>query len=411
MKAVTRDLDPAEPLDLVGFAAADGGDGLLWLQGEGGLAGRGCALRIELPHGLADPDAPRRVADALAAIETHDEVQRPGTRPLALGALPFDAHAPCHLVVPQVLVGRSRDGRQWITTIDGATADPGSTRPASPRTPPPDGFHLTSPRSHDAFLQLVRDAVKAIDGGDLRKVVIAREVVVETNRAIVVPSVVERLHALYPSCTVFSMEGFVGASPELLVERRADRVRTFPLAGTFARSGDAEADAVQSARLQASAKDRAEHRYVVNELRHVLAARCTDLHVPDQPSIVPLRNVLHLGTEITGHLQPPAASALELAAALHPTPAVGGTPTPAALQWLADNEPLDRGRYAGPVGWVDANGDGSFVVGIRSADVDADRRRARLFAGVGIVAGSEPDAELVETQLKLQALLAALVRP
>ena len=408
MKAVTRDLDPAERVDLVAFAGPDA-DGPLWLQGDGGLAARGCALRIDLPHGLADPDAPRRVADALTTIETHDEVARPATGPVALGALPFDAHAPCHLVVPEVLVGRNSEGRQWLTTIDGATADlpPAPLRPATP----PDGFHLTSPRSHDAFLQLVRDAVKAIDGGDLEKVVIAREVVVETNRPITLPSVVERLHALYPSCTVFSMQGFVGASPELLVERRGDDVRAFPLAGTFARSGDAGADALQAARLQASAKDRAEHRYVIDELRAALTPRCTDLAVPDQPAIVPLRNVLHLGTEITGRLRAPAASAMELAAALHPTPAVGGTPTAAALQWLADNEPLDRGRYAGPVGWVDANGDGSFVVGIRSAEVDAGRRRARLFSGVGIVAGSEPGAELVETQLKLQALLAALVRP
>lgn len=409
MKAVTRDLDPAERVDLVAFASADGDDGLLWLQGDGGLAGRGCALRIDLPHGLADPDAPRRVADALAAIDVHDEVTRPATGPVALGALPFDAHAPCHLVVPEVLVGRSRDGRQWLTTIDGAPAGI-PPAPLSHATAP-DGFHLTSPRSHDAFLQLVRDAVKAIDGGDLQKVVIAREVVVETNRPITLPSVVERLHALYPSCTVFSMQGFVGASPELLVERRGEDVRAFPLAGTFARSGDAEADAVQAARLQASLKDRAEHRYVIDELRAALTPCCTDLAVPDQPTIVPLRNVLHLGTEITGRLRTPAASAMELAAALHPTPAVGGTPTATALQWLADNEPLDRGRYAGPVGWVDASGDGSFVVGIRSAELDAARRRARLFSGVGIVAGSEPDAELVETQLKLQALLAALVRP
>jgi menaquinone-specific isochorismate synthase len=410
MRAVTKDLDPARPVDLVAFA---GGDGLLWLQGDGGLAGRGCALRVELPHGLADPGAPRRIGDALARIDVDDEVGRPATGPVALGALPFDAHAPCHLVVPELLVGRSRDGRQWMTAVDGASADLALGSARAPRDTPaqPDGFHLTSPRSHDAFRQLVRDAVKAIDSGDLQKVVIAREVVVGTNRAIDVPSVIERLHALYPSCTVFSVDGFVGASPELLVERRADRVRTFPLAGTFARSGDAEADALLAARLQASAKDRAEHRYVIDELRAALQARCTDLEVPGEPSIVPLRNVLHLGTEITGRLGPPAATAIELAAALHPTPAVGGTPTATALQWLDDNEPLDRGRYAGPVGWVDRNGDGTFVVGIRSAEIDADRRRARLFAGVGIVAGSEPDAELVETQLKLQALLAALVRP
>jgi menaquinone-specific isochorismate synthase len=411
VKARTRDLDPSAPVDLVAFAG-DHADGLLWLQGDGGLAGRGCALRIDLPHGLADVEAPRRVADALAAIEVHDEVMRAATGPVALGALPFDRDEPCQLVVPEVLVARSRDGRQWVTTIDDASAElPSTPTAATARPTSPDGFELTSPRSHDAFRQLVHDAVKAIDGGDLGKVVIAREVVVETNRAIVLSSVVERLHALYPSCTVFSMGGFVGASPELLLERRGNRVRTFPLAGTFARSGDPEADALQAARLQASSKDRAEHRYVIDELRAALEPRCAQLDVPDAPTIVPLRNVLHLGTEITGRLRDPAASAMELVAALHPTPAVAGTPTATALQWLADNEPLERDRYAGPVGWMDGNGDGTFVIGIRSAEVDEARRRARLFAGVGIVAGSEPEAELVETQLKLQALLAALVRP
>jgi menaquinone-specific isochorismate synthase len=411
MRAHTVELDPAEPVDLVAFS-----DGTLWLQGEGGLAGRGCALRIELPDGLAGADAAARVMRALSAFDVDDEVVRPATGPVALGALPFDRDAPCALVVPEMLVGRSRDGRQWLTTIDGAGARAGDALAAATRVsarpqPSPDGFALSSPRSHDAFRELVGDAVKAIDANELGKVVLAREVLVETNRPIVAASVVERLHALYPSCTVFAMDGFVGASPELLVERRAEEVHAHPLAGTFPRSGDAEADELLAARLRASVKDGNEHRFVIDELRRVLGARCDRLDVPDAPEIMLLRNVLHLGTDIRGHLRAPAPSAIELAAELHPTPAVAGTPTDAALQWLADHEGLDRARYAGPVGWVDRHGDGSFVVGIRSAEIDAEAGSARLFAGVGIVAGSEPQDELVETQLKLQALLAALVRP
>jgi menaquinone-specific isochorismate synthase len=409
MKARTIELDPAEPVDLVAF-----GEGALWLQGDGGLAGRGCAMRIDLPDGLAGADAPERVMRALRSFEVEDEVCRPATGPVALGALPFDRDAPCSLVVPEVLVGRSRDGRQWLTTVGPAgslfAADSLQSRPRTPVTSP-DAFSLTSPRSHEAFKELVCEAVKAIDARELEKVVIARDVVVETNRPIVVASVIERLHALYPSCTVFALDGFVGASPELLVERRAEEVHAHPLAGTFARSGDPDADALLAARLRASVKDGNEHRFVIDELRRVLAGRCDRLDVPDEPEIMLLRNVLHLGTDIRGHLRTPAPSAIELAAELHPTPAVAGTPTDAALQWLADHESLDRARYAGPVGWVDRTGDGSFVVGIRSAEVDAAGGRARLFAGVGIVAGSEPQDELVETQLKLQALLAALVRP
>ena len=401
--ARTVDLDPSEPVDLL---AAAGDDGMVWWQGDGGLATSGEALRIELPTGLRDPkEAAAIVQAALAAIDVHDEVRRPATGPVALGALPFDRTAPAVLVVPQTLVGRSRDGRQWLTTIGTEERRPSTRDDATP----PDGFRLTSPVSHDDFKAKVKAAVAAIDATELEKVVLAREILVETNRPIAVRSVLERLHALYPSCTVFAIDGFVGASPELLLEVRGDRVRSHPLAGTFPRSGDPEADELLAARLQQSAKDQAEHRFVIDELRAVLGARCDELHVPNAPSVLPLRNVLHLGTEIGGRLRAPVPSVIELLGELHPTPAVGGTPTDAALRWLREHEGLTRGRYAGPVGWVDSSGDGSFVIGIRSAEIAGTR--ARLFAGVGIVAGSEPESELVETQLKLQALLAALVRP
>ncbi|HVM08893.1 MAG TPA: isochorismate synthase [Acidimicrobiales bacterium] len=407
--ARTIDLDPSAPVDLLAFA---GRDGLLWWQGDAGLACRGEALRIELPNGLSDPRrAAEIVRDALAQFDVADEVRRPATGPVALGALPFDRDAAGAFVVPEVLVGRSRDGRQWMTAVgvDPGDVDVAAITSASAPEGVPDGFRLTTPIGHAEFKEKVAAAVDAIAAGPLEKVVLAREVVVETNRPIDVVSVLERLHALYPSCTVFSVDGFIGASPELLLERRGDRVRSHPLAGTFPRSGDPDADEVLATRLQQSTKDRSEHRFVIDELDRALRPRCEELDVPDVPTILPLRNVLHLGTEIAGRLRDPLPSALELVGELHPTPAVGGTPTAQALEWLRANEGLERGRYAGPVGWVDGEGDGSFVIGIRSAEVDASV--ARLFAGVGIVAGSDPEAELVETQLKLQALLAALVRP
>jgi menaquinone-specific isochorismate synthase len=404
--ARTIDLDPATPLDLL---AAAGNDGVLRWQGDGGLAGRGEAMRIELPRGLANAtEASQIVAGALAQIEVRDDVRRPATGPVAFTALPFDRSAPGAFVVPEVIVGRSRDGRQWLTTIGGADAGDVLTASRSAETAP-DGFILTSPVTHNAFKEKVVAAVDAIHGGELDKIVLAREIVVETNKRIAVSSVLERLHALYPSCTVFAVNGFVGASPELLLERRGDHIRSHPLAGTFPRSGDPEADELLASRLQQSVKDRAEHRFVIEDITRALDPYCAELAVPDSPSIMPLRNVLHLGTEITGALHEPAASALELVAALHPTPAVGGTPTADALRWIAAHEGLERGRYAGPVGWIDSQGDGSFVIGIRSAEIIG--RVARLYAGVGIVEGSEAESELVETQLKLQALLAALVRP
>jgi menaquinone-specific isochorismate synthase len=406
--ARTVELDPARPVDLLAVAGAGG----YLFEHEGvGIAGRGEALRIPLASGYGD----RRsdvVAETLSSITATGGLDVAGARPLALGALPFDDGAPASMVVPEVVVGRDAGGRQWLTTV----APAGAAVPTLDElllpveaVELPDSFSLTSPRSHAAWQDTIADAVATIAAGDLAKVVVAREVLVEANRPIVVPDVLERLRALYPSCMVFSVDGFLGASPELLVERRGDRVRSHPLAGTYPRSGDPHADEVLAAELLASVKDRREHRFVIDEIVDVLGRMCLDLQVPEGPSILQLRNVLHLGTEIAGTLAAPAPTALDIAARLHPTPAVGGTPTKESLAWLERHEGLHRGHYAGPVGWVDAEGDGIFAVGIRSAEVRGPQ--ARLFAGVGVVEGSDPSRELTETQLKLQALLAAVVRP
>lgn len=397
LRCTTEELVDGARIDLVAFA---GHKGFVFEQEGHGVAGRGEALRIDLPQGLAGDVSV--VADALAGIEG-DGV------PVALGALPFDREEPTSLVVPSVLVRRDADGRQWRTTVGDAIGFDVAVDAEPTTAALPDGFSLTSPRSHPDWQATIADAISEVAAGRLDKVVVAREVLVEANRDIVVPDVLERLRSLYPACVVFSVDGFLGASPELLVERRGDSVRSHPLAGTYPRSGDPHADELLAAELVASAKDQREHRFVIEEIDRVLRPRCSALDVPSSPSIMQLRNVLHLGTEISGTLAGDPPSALELAAALHPTPAVAGTPTADALSWLARHEGMVRGRYAGPVGWVDASGDGMFAIGIRSAEVDG--RRARMFAGVGVVEGSDPGRELVETQLKLQAILAAVVRP
>lgn len=372
------------------------------------LAGWGEAALLPLPHGLADPRAPARVAEALGAIEVRGTAaQAPGVGPIAVGALPFDRDAPTAMVIPSVVLRRT-GGRAWVTSVsvDGTRLP---LPPAPPRQLAPDAFSLTPAMPHSAWCSLVDKALGEIDAGHLEKVVLAREVRVEANRPIPRETVIERLRTLYPSCTVFAAGGFVGASPELLVRREGDRVASCPLAGTVARSGDAAADDRLAAALLASPKDRAEHAMVVDAIATALGPLTEELVVPPTPALLRLRNVTHLATPITGHLRLPAPSALALAHVLHPTPAVSGLPVVEACRWLAAFEQLERGRFAGPVGWVDQNGDGCFVVGIRSAELHG--HHARLFAGVGIVAGSDPDEELAETQLKLQALLAAVVRP
>jgi menaquinone-specific isochorismate synthase len=405
--ARTRRLELPEPPDLVALA---GDSGLLFTRDGSGFAARGEALRIDLSGGLAhSADA---VAEALAAIAVDDEVDGPGTGPVALGALPFDRERRAWLTVPECLVGIGPDGFAWLTTIGPAGHERPGLDAFAPPAPAasPDGFTLAGSQSHDEWCAMVAQAVEVLRSGALAKVVLAREVHVQANRPIVVPAVLSRLRALYPSCTVFNMGGFLGASPELLVARRGDEVRTHPLAGTVAHSGDPEADARAAAGLLNSAKDRHEHRLMVEVVAGALADVCDSLHVPETPSIVPLRNVSHLGTLMSGTLRGPRPlDAVSLAARLHPTPAVAGVPAKEALAYIAEAEPFDRDLYAGPVGWMDANGDGEWVVGIRSATVRGSR--ARLVAGNGIVGDSSPEAELAETQLKLQALLAAVVRP
>ena len=203
---------------------------------------------------------------------------------------------------------------------------------------------------------------------------------------------------------------FVGATPERLVTRAGDRVRTQALAGSIAvpagaeraTTGDEQAAAVA---LLASGKDRGEQALVVQAIERVLGPLCTELHVPNQPEIRVLRHVLHLETPIAGVLRQPT-HVLALVAALHPTAAVGGTPTPLAMEVIAELEGMRRGRYAGPVGWLDANGNGEWGIALRCAQIDG--ARARLFAGCGIVAGSEPEAELAEAESKFRAMRTAL---
>lgn len=359
-----------------------------------GFAGRGVALRVSATT----------VAAALASFEVDDEVMAPGAGPVAFAALPFDRDAAGEFVVPAGLVVRHPDGREWETVVEGA-----AIRPDRGPGREPDGFTLRSPVPHDRWEAAVAEAVSHIRGGGVSKVVMAREVEVVANRPIVVPTVLRRLRSLYPSCTTFLVDGFLGASPEVLVERSGRVVRSRPLGGTRPHSGDLTVDAAQAAALLASDKDRREHSIIVDAVAAALAPACDRLHVPSTPRIVQLRNVLHLGTEVEGRLAEPAPTVLDLARLLHPTPAVGGFPTAAALALINRLEQADRGRYAGPVGWVDRHGDGELVVGIRSASVDG--ARASMWAGVGVVVGSETAAELAETQFKLQALLAAIVRP
>jgi len=415
VKSLTVRLDA--DLDLVALGARSG---LLWTRPQADdpvpvLAGigRAVSLAVDRPGGAAEAQA------ALAALDGPNEVGGPGTGAVAFGAFPFDRTAPGELVVPEIVLGRGADGRRWLTMVGDGSLGPDDALararavldgPAGPANPEPTSYDLRSALPPEVWRdEVVAPARARIRRGDLDKVVLARELVLETDHPLHPPSVIGALRDSFPTAIVFRIGGFLGATPELLVSRHGDIVRAHPLAGTAPRSADPATDGRLAAGLLASTKDQGEHRITIEWLLDGLLPFCSYVDAEPEPTIVTLANLYHLGTRVEGRLSSPPASVLDLVAALHPTPAVGGDPQGAALAVIAELERAERGLYAGPAGWVDGAGNGAFAVAIRSAQVDG--LVTRFFAGVGVVADSEPDAELAETRTKFRAMLGALLRP
>ena len=395
MRAVTRPLDAEVDLNDVA-----GGDGYLFVRDGVGIAARGVAARV------AAPDVPA----FLAAVERDDTVGAPGCGAVAIGAKPFVPGAPWELVVPRLVVGKGVDGSRWITHIgeSGGPVEPLVT--ATAREPHVAGFSITPGVSEATYRAAVTAARDAVRDGHITKAVIARDVFVRSTQALDVHATLLRLRASFGSSYRFSVDGLIGASPELLVARDGDTVRSHPLAGTAPRVGDPATDSRLAAALVASTKNQIEHRIVIETVHDTLLPWCSYLDWEPEPSIVQVANVQHLGTLVEGRLSRPAPNVLSMVEALAPTPALGGHPRSDALELIAQVEGMERGLYGGAVGWVDADGNGTWAVTIRCALLSDDRTTARLFAGGGIVADSEPRSELAETQAKLQAMLSAIIR-
>jgi len=334
----------------------------------------------------------------------------PGSGPVLFASIAFDPAAGTSVfVVPEVVLGR-RDGVAWLTTV--GDVDPRdvllpvhSTDGPAPRLRYADG--ALDPVS---WCAAVATAMQRIDARELRKVVLARDLLVSADVPLDLRRLLRRLAARFPDCWTFSVDGLLGATPELLLRRTGRELSARVLAGTAPRGAGADDDRLAAA-LIGSAKDRAEHALAVDSLVAALEPFCATLDVPAEPELLTLANVRHLASDVTGTQRRTGARGgaglLELVGAVHPTAAVCGTPTPDAAAVIAELEGMDRGRYAGPVGWLDARGDGEFGLALRCAELVGDDG-ARLFAGCGIVAGSDPSAELAETQSKFAAFQAAL---
>ena len=397
MKATTRlvsELTDSTP-DLNDVAA---GDGTLFVRDGVGFAGRGVAARVPVDEAV----------DFLATIEHDTSVE--GVGPVGIGSVPFQPGAPGEVIVPSVVLGKSTDREPWITTIDDANPSDALLDVPAPE-PSAAEFSIAADVEVDHYLSAVAAARDAVRDGNLTKAVIARPITVAADRPVDLHSVLRRLKATFGSSYRFSVDGFIGASPELLVEVDGPVVRSHPLAGTAPRTGDPDTDEHAARDLIASTKNQIEHRVVIDVVHDTLLPWASYLDWQPEPSIVTVANVQHLGTRMEGMLSQPGPPVIELVRALSPTPALGGHPRDPAIELIERVEGFERGRYGGAVGWVDAHGNGTWAVAIRCAEFSPDRRTARLVAGGGIVADSDPRAELAETQAKFQAMLSAIVRP
>ncbi len=331
--------------------------------------------------------------------------------PVALGALPF-APGEVALAIPSRVVRRTEEGETWL--IERGAED----GPFSPQRVvgdlPHEAFRPAQLSERPAVARYeggVADAVARIRAGGLDKVVLARTLEVEAGRPLEAKRLLHRLRAVEPHGYVFAAPtgaaaSLVGASPELLVSLYGGQVRATPLAGTASRAGDPDEDRASAEALAASAKDREEHQVVVRAVAAALAPLCDPLSWDPAPVLLETANVWHLATRFVGRVREPSANVLDLVDALHPTPAVCGTPTDVARRVIAELEPFERGRYAGPVGWIDARGDGEWAIALRCAELGGER--ATLFAGAGIVAASDPASETAETDRKFRAFLDSL---
>ncbi|MFC6042258.1 isochorismate synthase [Nocardioides hankookensis] len=399
----TTRLDLAEATRLLDLVPAD--RPVTWLRRGDGLVGWGVAAEVRTHGATRFADADKWWRETTARASVTDEVNEPGTGPVAFGTFTFaDEPGESVLVMPRVVVGRRGD-IAWLTVV-GDEADP-ALDPAPAAAAPVGVSFADGALNGEQWMSVVADAVARISRSELEKVVLARDLVATADEPIDVRWPLGRLTETYPMCWTFHVDGMFGATPEMLVRRERGLVTSRVLAGTIRRTGDDERDLALAATLARSSKDLEEHEYAVRSVADALEPHCSSMNVPEAPFVLHLPNVMHLATDVAGVVHDSATvSSLQLAEALHPSAAVGGTPTPVATALIAEIEGMDRDRYAGPVGWMDTSGDGEWGIALRSARVDGST--VRLFAGCGIVADSDPEAELAEAQAKFVPVRDAL---
>ena len=376
-----------------------------WVRGGDGLIGIGIYKRHVVKGSNRFAEARKWWRNEISTMEIHNNVHGTGTGPILFSSFSFDSAEESILVIPQVVIGQ-RNGKSWITWI-GAKPQPGLQKAAMEKS----ALNLNwSGSNGDVWQDRVARAVEKIKGNQLEKVVLARFATATTNTSINPRNLLKELANEYPSTWVYSNTGLVGATPELLVRLSKSLVTSRILAGTIRKTGDDERDLALAGSLARSSKDLEEHEYAVRSVADALAPLCSSTNVPESPFVLHLSNVMHLATDVTGVLSDNSSPAdiFDLVARLHPSAAVCGTPTEIAQRTIDEIEGISRGRYAGPIGWIDANGDGELGIALRCGQISGDAKSIRIYAGCGIVAGSDPEREYAESQAKLLPMRSAL---
>jgi menaquinone-specific isochorismate synthase len=376
-----------------------------WVRGGDGLIGIGIYKRHVVKGSNRFVEARKWWRSEIGTMEIHNNVHGTGTGPILFTSFAFDPAEESVLVIPQVVIGQ-RNGKSWITWI-GANAQPRLQKTMLEKKP----LSLSwSGSNGDVWQDRVARAVEKIKGDHLEKVVLARFATATTEFPIDVRNLLQQLASEYPSTWVYSNTGLVGATPELLVRLSKSLVTSRILAGTIRKTGDDERDLALAGSLARSSKDLEEHEYAVRSVADALAPLCSSTNVPESPFVLHLSNVMHLATDVTGVLSDNSTPAdiFDLVSRLHPSAAVCGTPTEVAQRTIDEIEGISRGRYAGPIGWIDANGDGELGIALRCGQISSDAKSIRIYAGCGIVAGSDPEREYAESQAKLLPMRNAL---
>ncbi len=378
-----------------------------WVRGGDGLVGFGIHKR----HTVSGPDrfteARKWWRNSINEFEIRNNLHGAGTGPILFTSFSFDSSEESQLIIPKVVIGQ-RNGKSWITWI-GDQSQPQLSRASDKRAP----LHLSwSGSNGDVWQERVARAIEKIKVGKLEKVVLARFTTATSDSTISARPILNYLSSEYPSTWIYSNDGLIGATPELLVRLSKSLITSRILAGTIRKTGDDERDLALAGSLARSSKDLEEHEYAVRSVADALAPFCSSMNVPDSPFVLHLSNVMHLATDVTGVLSDNSSPSdiFELVARLHPSAAVCGTPTEVAKRTIDEIEGISRGRYAGPVGWIDAKGDGELGIALRCGQISHDKKSIRIYAGCGIVAGSDPEREYAESQAKLLPMRSALER-